>query len=73
MSETGSTLRLWINGEERIVPAPMTIADLIAWLSLQPAQVAIERNKALVRRAEHASTRLVDGDRLEVVTLFGGG
>jgi thiamine biosynthesis protein ThiS len=35
--------------------------------------VAVERNKVIVRRAEHATTALADRDRLEVVTFFGGG
>jgi sulfur carrier protein len=35
--------------------------------------VAVEVNRRLVRRAEHASTRLAEGDRVEVVTLVGGG
>ena len=31
------------------------------------------RASEIVRRAEHASTVLAPGDRLEVVTFFGGG
>jgi len=73
MSEPVRSLHVWINGEARTVPAPATIADLVAELGLQPGQVAVERNKVLVRRAEHPTTALVDGDRLEIVTLFGGG
>ena len=66
-------LRLTVNGEVRSVPAGSTVADLVQRMGLQPAQVAVERNKILVRRAEHAATRLLDGDQLEVVTFFGGG
>jgi sulfur carrier protein len=67
------TLRLTVNDEERTVPAGSTVADLLAALGLLPQQVAVERNKVIVRRAEHATTALVAGDRLEVVTVFGGG
>jgi sulfur carrier protein len=35
--------------------------------------VAVEVNLEVVPRAQHAQTRLRDGDRLEVVTLVGGG
>jgi sulfur carrier protein len=62
-----------VNGEPRTLPAGSTVADLVVALKLLPTQVAVERNKAIVRRAEHATTQLADGDRLEVVTLFGGG
>ena len=67
------TLQLTVNDEARTVPAGSTVADLLRALGLAPQQVAVERNKVIVRRAEHATTPLVDGDRLEVVTFFGGG
>ena len=66
-------LQVTVNGELRAIPAPFTVADLVRLLQLQPSQVAVERNQKLVRRAEHASTALHDGDRLEIVTFFGGG
>ena len=66
-------LTVTVNGEPRALPAGSTVADLVAALGLRPAQVAVERNQQLVRRAEHATTALAEGDRLEVVTFFGGG
>ncbi len=74
MSGQGNgVLNITVNGETRAVPAGSTVADLVVALGLVPAQVAVERNKVIVRRADHATTPLADGDRLEVVTLFGGG
>ncbi|MBK8099409.1 MAG: bacillithiol system redox-active protein YtxJ [Planctomycetes bacterium] len=66
------TRRIHINGELREL-AVTTVADLVAALGCKPAQVAVERNQVLVRRADHASTPVADGDRFEVVTFFGGG
>ncbi|MBL8753007.1 MAG: sulfur carrier protein ThiS [Planctomycetes bacterium] len=66
-------MHVTVNGEPRELPTGATVADLVAALGLKPTQVAVERNKDLVRRAEHAGTVLHDGDRLEVVTFFGGG
>jgi thiamine biosynthesis protein ThiS len=68
-----SQLQVTVNGEPRAIPAPATVADLVRLLQLQPTQVAVERNHKLVRRAEHPTTPLADGDRIEVVTFFGGG
>jgi len=62
-----------VNGEPRSLAAPATVADLLRQLELRPEQVAVERNKQLVRRAEHEETPLADGDQLEVVTFLGGG
>ena len=70
----GSTLRLFVNDEARLVPVGSTVGELVSKvLGLQPAQVAVERNKVIVRRADYATTRLGEGDRLEIVTFFGGG
>lgn len=68
-----ATIVVTVNGERRELPAGSTVADLLALLGCKPAQVAVERNRELVRRTDHATTTLADGDRLEVVTFFGGG
>ena len=36
-------------------------------------RVAVELNRAIVRRLDHPTTQLTDGDTIEVVTLVGGG
>lgn len=66
-------LNLTVNGEARTLAAPATVLQLVVLLGLRPEQVAVERNKQLVRRSEHATTQLADGDHIEVVTFFGGG
>jgi len=42
-------------------------------LELDPRRLAVELNLELVPRAEHARQKLAEGDRLEIVTLVGGG
>ena len=69
---TGS-IDVVINGQARAVNVGTTIEKLITDLGLGDRKVAVERNRNVVPRAEHASTVLVDGDRLEVVTFVGGG
>ena len=62
-----------INGQTRTVVQGTTVASLIGELGLGDRRVAVERNREVVPRAQHASTLLVAGDRLEVVTFVGGG
>lgn len=62
-----------VNGEPRQAPAGTTIAALLAELGVEPRQVAVEVNLELVPRGRHAQRALAPGDRLEVVTLVGGG
>ena len=66
-------MRIKVNGEMRQAPEGATIADLLVSLEITVKHVAVERNLTVVPRAEHATTRLADGDRREVVTLVGGG
>jgi len=69
----GATIEVLVNGASRPVPVGCTVTRLLELLGVKPAQAAVERNKQIVRRAEHATTTLLAGDQLEVVTLFGGG
>jgi sulfur carrier protein len=62
-----------INDQAQEIPAGTTIAELLEQLRLQPRHVAVERNLSLVPRAQHAACVLERGDRLEIVTLVGGG
>ncbi len=66
-------MQVTVNGQPRDLPAGATIAELLQSLQLSPRQVAVEVNLELVPRGRHAEHRLQDGDRLEVVTLVGGG
>jgi sulfur carrier protein len=50
-----------------------TVSDLIAELALDPRMVAIERNMAIVPRSAYASTPIMDGDAIEIVSFIGGG
>lgn len=51
----------------------LTLAQLVEQLGFQPRFVAIERNRELVPRTQHASCVLQEDDQLEIVTLVGGG
>ncbi len=66
-------MRITVNGVEQELPAGASVATLVASLGLPATRVAVERNRELVRRADHQATALTEGDVLEVVTLVGGG
>jgi thiamine biosynthesis protein ThiS len=66
-------MRIVVNGEAREVPEGLTIARLLAELKIETKHVAVEVNLELVPRGRHAEHALSPGDRLEVVTLVGGG
>ena len=68
-----AAVQIVVNGELRELPVGTTVAALIEQMQLQPKFVAVERNLELVPRARHAECQLQPGDRLEIVTLVGGG
>jgi len=66
-------IELLINGETRVFPASLTLAQLIESLDLVGKRIAIEKNGEIVPRSQHAETALAQGDRLEIVVAVGGG
>lgn len=66
-------MKIHVNGEEREVDEGVTLALLLEQLQLQPRYTAVEVNLEVVPRAKHAEFVLNPGDRLEIVTLVGGG
>ena len=66
-------LHIVVNGEEREVPGPATLLDLLAHLGLDPRTVVVERNREIVRRPQLGETALEDGDAVELVHFVGGG
>jgi thiamine biosynthesis protein ThiS len=66
-------MEIFVNGAPRELEPGATVAALLETLGLDPRQLAVERNLELVPRADHSRTVLAAGDRVEVVTLVGGG
>ena len=66
-------MRIVLNGEPYEMEQPLTVAELIARLRLSGKRVAVERNGKVLPRAEYATTRLDEGDRIEIVHFVGGG
>jgi thiamine biosynthesis protein ThiS len=62
-----------VNGETRQASGPLTVAQLLSDLNLPARGVAVEVNLQIVPRSQHSQRLLQDGDRLEVVSLVGGG
>ncbi len=66
-------MKVRINGAEKDVPEELTVRDLIVHLGLGDGPVAVEMNREIVPRAEHATRRVSGGDTIEIVHFVGGG
>lgn len=73
MMQAEIPVRILVNGEERTVDPGTSVRSLLDELNIKTKAVAVERNLEIVPRAQHESCRLNEGDRLEIVTLVGGG
>ena len=67
------SLAIQVNGEERRVPAGLSIVAMLAELGLDPQRVAVERNRDVVPRSQLGEVRVEDGDQYEIVHFVGGG
>jgi sulfur carrier protein len=68
-----TTMQLLLNGEPHTLPDGTTVRELIERLGLHTQPTAVEVNKSLVPRRKHEAHVLKADDRVEVVTLVGGG
>jgi thiamine biosynthesis protein ThiS len=66
-------LTIRLNGEPYEIAGPMTITDLLAALQVDPRRVAVEHNLIVVKRDQYGSTRIDNGDDVEIVNFVGGG
>ena len=63
---------LTVNGDTLTLDGS-TVADLVAQLQLQGRRLAVEVNRDIVPKSEHARHHLNDGDVVEIVHAIGGG
>jgi sulfur carrier protein len=66
-------IEIVVNGESRNVPAGQSLLSLLGHLELDPARVAIELDRRIVRKPAWEDTVVQAGARLEIVQFVGGG
>ena len=66
-------MKIMVNGQERALAAPVTVAALLDELGMAGKRVAVEVNQEIVPRSRHTEFQLNDSDRVEVVFAIGGG
>ena len=66
-------MTITLNGQQRDIEAPASVADLVALLTESKAGCAVALNDEVVPRAEWAARPVADGDRVEVLNAVQGG
>lgn len=66
-------MRIILNAESREASDGSTIAGLLRDLGIEPGRVAVEVNLSIIKRSDHASFHLKEGDTVEIVNFVEGG
>ncbi len=67
------SINLQVNGEPQTCTAGTHLPQMLEQLGLNPGLVAVEYNGEILHRQYWQETELKEGDRLEIVTIVGGG
>ncbi len=66
-------ITLQVNGEPKTCPPHTSLPVFLEQLGLNPRLVAVEYNGEILHRQFWETTEMQTGDRLEIVTIVGGG
>lgn len=74
MSESPpSMITLQVNGKAQTCAMQLTLPELLKQLGLNPRLIAVEYNGEILHRQYWETTQMQEADRLEIVTIVGGG
>jgi sulfur carrier protein len=68
-----TVVTIQVNGDRRQCATPLQLPQLLEQLNLNPRLVAVEYNGEILHRQFWENTEIQEGDRLEIVTIVGGG
>ena len=66
-------VKITVNGNEVEIERSMSVEEMLDCVDVPPNYLAVEINGDVVPREHYTSVDVNDGDRVEVVTLVGGG
>ena len=66
-------MHITLNGEPYELDEPITVAELLAKLTIDARRVAVEHNLIVLKRAAFGQTMVNEGDSVEIVNFVGGG
>lgn len=66
-------MEIYLNGQKHLLPEQQSLRALLQEANWLGKRIAVELNGEVVPRSAYDATRLVAGDRLEVVVAVGGG
>ena len=68
-----SLVKIFVNGTPTEIPLDLNIYMLLDQLDVQKKHIAIEINENIIFKTDWESTKLEEGDKIEIVKAIGGG
>lgn len=72
-NQLSDSINLQVNGEPQACQPQTSLPQLLEKMGLNPRLVAVEYNGEILHRQFWSETIMQEGDRLEIVTIVGGG
>lgn len=66
-------MKVFINGETKEITGEVNLSELLDKLALPSERIAIELNKAVVRKKDWEAVKIADADKIEIIHFVGGG
>lgn len=66
-------MKITLNGKPHELEAALSLTALVEKYHLDPAKVAIEKNREIIPFSQYPTTHIADGDTIELVQFIGGG
>jgi sulfur carrier protein len=66
-------VNIMANGQQRIIKYGSIMGDLLRELTIPPAHIVAQLNGSIIPRGTLDEVTLQQGDKLELVTMVGGG
>lgn len=66
-------MKITLNGKEKLIGSPCTIAELIESVGQQPQRIAVQLNAHIIKRDEYSRHTVQEGDVIEMLQFVGGG
>ena len=73
MNNNSEPITLQVNGEAHSCTNSIQLPQLLEQLGLNPRLVAVEYNGEILHRQFWSQTQVQEGDKIEIVTIVGGG
>ncbi|MEB3313089.1 MAG: sulfur carrier protein ThiS [Cyanobacteriota bacterium] len=73
LNPNSNSIPIQVNGEPKSCPVGTLLPAFLEHLGLNPRLIALEYNGEILHRQLWATTRLHPNDKLEIVTIVGGG